>query len=85
MALCLTRRPGQRLLFSRPDIKITVESVEGKTVRLVIDALQSTFASPAKSLSTTPRRRSRRLQRDRPHSRLDIPATQVHSGEFLYG
>ena len=38
MALCITRRPGQRLLFSRPDIKITIESVEGKTVRLVIDA-----------------------------------------------
>ena len=38
MALCLTRRPGQKLILDRPHIEITVESVVGKTVRLVIDA-----------------------------------------------
>jgi carbon storage regulator CsrA len=38
MALCLTRRPGQKLILDRPRIEITVESVVGKTVRLVIDA-----------------------------------------------
>lgn len=38
MALCLTRRPGQKLILDRPRIEITVESVEGKTVRLVINA-----------------------------------------------
>lgn len=40
MALCLTRRPGQKLILDRPHIEITVESVVGKTVRLVIDAPQ---------------------------------------------
>lgn len=38
MALCLTRRPGQKLILDRPHIEITVESVVGKTVRLVINA-----------------------------------------------
>lgn len=38
MALCLTRRPGQKLILDRPHIEITVESVVGKTVRLVVNA-----------------------------------------------
>jgi len=38
MALCLTRTQGQRLVFSRPEIKITVLSVKGKSVRFAIDA-----------------------------------------------
>lgn len=38
MALCLTRRPGQKLILDRPHIEITVESVVGKTVRIVVNA-----------------------------------------------
>ena len=38
MALCLTRRPGQTLVIGRQNIRIKVDSVVGKTVKLVIDA-----------------------------------------------
>ena len=38
MALVLTRRPGQKLILDRPHIEITVDSVVGKTVRLLISA-----------------------------------------------
>jgi carbon storage regulator CsrA len=38
MALCLTRRPGQTLVLDRPKIRITIDSVKGKSVRIVIDA-----------------------------------------------
>lgn len=38
MALVLTRRPGQKVLLDRPHIEIIVDSVVGKTVRLVIKA-----------------------------------------------
>jgi carbon storage regulator CsrA len=38
MALCLTRRPGQTLILGRQQIRITVDSVVGKTVKIVIDA-----------------------------------------------
>jgi carbon storage regulator CsrA len=38
MALILTRRPGQKIILDRPHIEITLESVVGKTARLVIDA-----------------------------------------------
>ena len=38
MALCLTRRPGQKLILERPRIEITVDSVRGQSVRLVISA-----------------------------------------------
>jgi carbon storage regulator CsrA len=38
MALVLTRRPGQKLILDRPHIEIIVDSVVGKTVKLVIKA-----------------------------------------------
>lgn len=38
MALVLTRRPGQKLILERPRIEIIVDSVIGKTVKLVIKA-----------------------------------------------
>lgn len=38
MALVLTRRPGQKLILERPRIEIIVDSVVGKTVKLVIKA-----------------------------------------------
>ena len=38
MALVLTRRPGQTLILERPRIEIIVDSVIGKTVKLVIKA-----------------------------------------------
>lgn len=38
MALCLTRRPGQTIIVGRQQIRISVDSVVGKTVKLVIDA-----------------------------------------------
>lgn len=36
--LVLSRRPGQSLVFSRPRIVVSVQSVQGKTVRLAIEA-----------------------------------------------
>lgn len=38
MPLVLNRRPGQKIILDRPKIEIEVESVVGKTVRLVIKA-----------------------------------------------
>lgn len=38
MALCLTRRPGQKIILDRPHIEIVVDSVVGKTVKLLIKA-----------------------------------------------
>ena len=38
MALVLTRRPGQKIILDRPRIEIIVDSVVGKTVKLVIKA-----------------------------------------------
>lgn len=38
MALVLTRRPGQTIVFDRPRIEVIVDSVVGKTVKLVIKA-----------------------------------------------
>lgn len=38
MALVLTRRPGQKIVLDRPHIEIIVDSVVGKTVKLVIKA-----------------------------------------------
>ena len=38
MALVLTRRPGQKIVLDRPHIEIIVDSVVGKTVKLVIMA-----------------------------------------------
>lgn len=38
MALCLTRRPGQKIILDRPHIEIVVDSVVGKTVKLLITA-----------------------------------------------
>jgi carbon storage regulator CsrA len=34
----LTRRPGQKIVFDRPHIEVIVDSVVGKTVKLVIKA-----------------------------------------------
>ena len=38
MALVLTRRPGQTIVFDRPRIEVIVDSVVGTTVKLVIKA-----------------------------------------------
>lgn len=38
MALVLTRRPGQKLILERPRIEVIIDSVVGKTVKLVIKA-----------------------------------------------
>lgn len=38
MALVLNRRVGQKVILDRPRIEITVESIVGKTARLVIKA-----------------------------------------------
>lgn len=38
MPLVLNRRPGQKIILERPHIEITVESIVGKTARLVIKA-----------------------------------------------
>lgn len=38
MPLVLTRRPGQKVVLERPHIEVIVDSVVGKTVKLVIKA-----------------------------------------------
>jgi carbon storage regulator CsrA len=38
MPLVLTRRPGQKIVLDRPRIEVIVDSVVGKTVKLVIKA-----------------------------------------------
>lgn len=38
MALVLTRRPGQRIILERPRIEIILDSVVGKTAKIVIKA-----------------------------------------------
>jgi carbon storage regulator CsrA len=38
MALVLTRRPGQKIVLDRPHIEIILDSIVGKTAKLVIVA-----------------------------------------------